>query len=59
MEKWKIDRINDLAHKKKTVGLTEAELTEQAALRREYALKRLSRGEKLRLISAQKPEAAP
>ena len=35
-EKWKIDRINELAHKKKTVGLTEAELTEQAALRREY-----------------------
>ena len=34
MEKWKIDRINELAHKKKTVGLTEAELTEQAALRR-------------------------
>ena len=30
-----------------------------AALRREYALKRLSRGEKLRMISAQKPEAAP
>lgn len=30
-----------------------------AALRREYALKRLPRGEKLRLISAQKPEAAP
>ena len=36
MEKWKIDRINEIAHKKKTVGLTEAELTEQAALRREY-----------------------
>lgn len=36
MEKWKIDRINELARKKKTVGLTPDELTEQAALRREY-----------------------
>ena len=36
MEKWKIDRINELARKKKTVGLTEAELAEQATLRREY-----------------------
>ena len=36
MEKEKIDRINELARKKKTVGLTEAEVREQAALRREY-----------------------
>lgn len=36
MEKWKIDRINELARKKKTVGLTEAEVAEQAVLRREY-----------------------
>lgn len=36
MEKWKIDRINELARKKKTVGLTEAEAAEQAVLRREY-----------------------
>ena len=36
MEKQKIDRINELARKKKTVGLTEAEINEQAALRREY-----------------------
>ena len=36
MEKQKIDRINELARKKKTVGLTEAEVKEQAALRREY-----------------------
>ena len=36
MEKQKIDRINELARKKKTVGLTEAEVREQAALRREY-----------------------
>lgn len=36
MEKQKIDRINELARKKKTVGLTEAEVREQAVLRREY-----------------------
>ena len=36
MEKAKIDRINELARKKKTAGLTEAELTEQAALRKQY-----------------------
>lgn len=36
MEREKIDRINELARKKKTVGLTQAELEEQAALRREY-----------------------
>jgi 5-formyltetrahydrofolate cyclo-ligase len=31
-----IDRINTLAHKAKSVGLTEEEKKEQAALRREY-----------------------
>ena len=36
MEQKKIDRINELARKKKTVGLTEAELAEQAELRKEY-----------------------
>lgn len=36
MEKEKIDRINELARKKKTVGLTESELAEQAILRKEY-----------------------
>jgi len=36
MEKEKIDRLNELARKKKSVGLTEAELQEQAMLRREY-----------------------
>ena len=36
MEKHQIDRINELARKKKTVGLTEDELKEQAALRAEY-----------------------
>lgn len=32
----KIDRINELYHKSKSVGLTEKEKSEQAALRREY-----------------------
>ncbi|MDO4870235.1 MAG: DUF896 domain-containing protein [Bacillota bacterium] len=31
-----IERINELAAKKKTVGLTDAELTEQKALYKEY-----------------------
>lgn len=36
MDKQKIDRINELARKSKTVGLDEAEAAEQAALRAEY-----------------------
>ena len=36
MEKHEIDRINELARKKKTVGLTAAEVEEQAALRKRY-----------------------
>lgn len=32
----KIDRINHLARKKKTIGLTESETIEQNILRREY-----------------------
>jgi uncharacterized protein YnzC (UPF0291/DUF896 family) len=36
MEHEKIERINELARKKKTVGLTSAELEEQAALRAQY-----------------------
>lgn len=34
--KEKIDRINELARKKKESGLTEEELLEQALLREEY-----------------------
>ena len=36
MEQAKIDRINHLAHKYKTIGLTPEEEQERAALRREY-----------------------
>jgi len=36
MEKEKINRINELARKKKDGGLTESEAAEQAKLRREY-----------------------
>lgn len=36
MNPQKIERINELARKKKSGGLTEAEQAEQAALRKEY-----------------------
>lgn len=36
MEHEKIERINELARKKRTVGLTAAELEEQAELRAQY-----------------------
>ena len=36
MTREKIDRINFLAHKAKKEGLTEAEIAERAALRKEY-----------------------
>ena len=36
MDNEKIDRINTLAHKAKSVGLTEEEKKEKAELRKEY-----------------------
>ena len=36
MEKSKVDRINELARKSKSVGLTPEEKEEQAQLRAEY-----------------------
>lgn len=36
MDQGLIDRINELAHKAKTVGLDDAELAEREVLRRQY-----------------------
>ncbi len=36
MKQERIDRINELARKAKTVGLTEEELAERDVLRKEY-----------------------
>ena len=36
MEKHKLNRINELAHKSKAEGLTEAEKAEQHELRQEF-----------------------
>lgn len=36
MEQKKLDRINELAKKKKTVGLTDEETAERKALHEEY-----------------------
>ena len=38
MEKYKLDRINELAKKSKSMELTAEEKAEQAALRQEYIL---------------------
>ena len=36
MTKQELDRINELAHKKKDTGLTEEELAEQKVLREKF-----------------------
>ena len=47
MDHKDIERINELYHKSKSVGLTEAEAAEQKRLRRDYilAIRRNLRGE--------------
>ena len=47
MDEMKIARINELARKSKAEGLTDAELREQALLRKEYieAFRRNLRGQ--------------
>ncbi len=47
MNEAKLQRINELARKSKTKGLTEAEREEQALLRKEYieAIRRNLRGQ--------------
>lgn len=60
MTEEKIARINELAKKKKTQGLTDEENIEQAALRREYADEFLgnlrSQIEGIRIVDEQRKE---
>lgn len=57
MEKEKIDRINLLAKKSKSEGLTEAEKAEQKALRDEYIAEiRYSFGQNLESMVIQYPD---
>lgn len=59
MDNTKIDRINALYHKSQSVGLTEEEKEEQAALRREYiaAIRGNLRGQ-LNNISIKEPDGS-
>lgn len=59
MDHIKIERINELARKKKTEGLTPEEAMEQAVLRREYieAMKDNLR-ESLNRIKIQNPDGS-
>lgn len=59
MKKERIQRINELYHKSKTEGLTEAEKKEQKILRQEYidALRENLRGQ-LNQISIQEKDGS-
>ena len=59
MNQKDIDRINELYHKSKSVGLTEPEAAEQKKLRRDYvlAIRRNLRGE-LNNISIQNEDGS-
>ena len=57
MDLSKIDRINELARKSKSIGLTEAEKAEQAALRKEYIANiRMNLRSQLDSIDIQEPD---
>ncbi len=57
MDESRINRINELAHKQKSVGLTEEEKLEQARLRREYiAAIRMNLRAQLDNIDIQEPD---
>ena len=59
MDSTRIDRINELYHKSQSVGLTEEEKAEQAALRQGYiaAIRASLRGT-LNNISIQEPDGS-
>ena len=57
MEHEQIERINELARKKKTVGLTPAEVEEQAALRKQYLAEfRANMEDTLRRVRVEQPD---
>ena len=59
MKKELIDRINELAHKAKTVGLTEEETKERQVLRQEYLAEfRGNFRTQLEGISIQRPDGS-
>ncbi|MCI5902141.1 MAG: DUF896 domain-containing protein [Blautia sp.] len=59
MDLSKIDRINVLARKSKTTGLTKAEKAEQAALRKEYIANiRMNLRSQLDSIDIQEPDGS-
>ena len=57
MEHEQIERINELARKKKTVGLTPEELEEQAQLRAQYLREfRANMEETLRMVRVEQED---
>ncbi len=57
MEHEQIERINELARKKKTVGLTETEVIEQQALRAQYLAEfRANMEDTLRRVRVEQPD---
>lgn len=57
MEKEKVERINELARKSRTLGLTEEEKEEQHLLRTQYLREfRANMEETLRCVQVQQPD---